>query len=131
MGLLLDTHIWIWFKMGASQLKQREIEQILHAHAQNKLFISTISIWEVAMLQKHGRLALHQPINQWLKTATKGIQQLPISTEIALESVLLPNLNHKDPADRFILATSRILSLTLLTHDVILLDYVNLGYLPG
>ena len=131
MGLLLDTHIWIWFRTGAGNLTKLEIDNILDSHNKNQLFISVISVWEVAMLQKHGRLSLHQSTDRWVASAIKGLRVLPLTADIAIESVSLPHLEHKDPADRFILATSRILKLNILTHDKILLNYISSGFCKG
>ena len=63
-----------------------------------------------------------------MKNALKGIQVISIDSEIALDSVCLPDLEHKDPADRFILATSRILNCALMTHDKKLIDYAAKGH---
>lgn len=126
--ILLDTHIFLWFQSGNSKLSSQEIEHILTAHRQQTLFLSAISIWEIAMLEKQKRIALHQPIQKWIRTATEDLNVIPISADIALESVLLPNCEHKDPADRLILATARILDLKILSQDEKILSYINLGY---
>jgi PIN domain nuclease of toxin-antitoxin system len=127
--MLIDTHILLWFREGNDNLVSNEIERILEAQSKNSLFISTISIWEIAILQKQNRIALHNPIQKWIQKATQGIKVWPITPEIALESVYLPNFNHKDPADRFIIATARVLGLEMLTKDQKILDYMKLGYI--
>lgn len=127
--ILLDTHIFVWFQLGTDKLKKAEIQQIMTAHQSSELLLSAISIWEMAMLEKMNRIAFHQPLNLWLKEALKDIRVIPVSPEIALESVYLPDCEHKDPADRFILATSRILNCPLMTHDQKLIAYAKKGYI--
>lgn len=122
MKLLVDTHIWIWFRVGSSRLLKSEIELILRHQSSDSLFLSAISIWETAMFQKSGRIVINEPIHQWVNRAINGFKVVPITTEIALESVAL-ELNHKDPADRFIIATSRVMGLQILSHDQIIDKY--------
>ena len=63
--------------------------------------------WEVAMLVKRGRLTLPLPLADWCfeATANSGIECLPLTPAIGLRSVLLADI-HRDPADRFIMATA-------------------------
>jgi PIN domain nuclease of toxin-antitoxin system len=126
--ILMDTHIFIWFQLGTEDLKEIEIKQIMDAYQSGELYLSAISIWEMAMLEKMNRIAFHQPLGLWLKQALKGIKVIPIDAEIALESVQLPNCEHKNPADRFILATARVLNGQLMTHDKKLIDYSKQGH---
>lgn len=126
--MLIDTHILLWFQLGDARLNPKDRARILEAHHIGQLYLSAISIWEIAMLQKQDKIALHQPIHAWIQNATQGIQVVPVSTAIALESVLLPHFSHKDPADRFIVATARILEVPLLTQDEKILAYQKMGF---
>lgn len=126
--ILMDTHIFLWFQLGTHDLKEAEIKKVMDAHQRCELCLSAISVWEIAMLEKLGRIAFHQPLAIWLKKALKGIKIITIDSDIALESVCLPDLEHKDPADRFIIATARVLNGTLMTHDQKLIDYAKKGY---
>jgi PIN domain nuclease of toxin-antitoxin system len=126
--ILMDTHIFLWFHLGNPALSQSEVQRLLEAQKQSNLFLSSISIWEIAMLEKLKKIALHQPIEAWITQATKRITVVPINPEIALESVKLPYCEHKDPADRFIIATGRIMGLSLATHDQKIIDYAKLGH---
>jgi PIN domain nuclease of toxin-antitoxin system len=49
-----------------------------------------------------------------------------ITHEIALQSYLLPGDFHKDPADRILVATARVLGCTLVTADTLILNYPHL-----
>lgn len=126
--MLIDTHILLWFLLGIQKLDSMEIESIISAQQQGALYISAISIWELAMLEKHSRITLNQPLEKWIKLATEGVKIVPVDGDIALESVKLPNFEHMDPADRFIIATARIFGLKLLSKDEKIIDYVKQGY---
>jgi PIN domain nuclease of toxin-antitoxin system len=51
------------------------------------------------------------------------VQLVDLSTDIAIESTRLPEPFHRDPADQMIVATARILSLSILTADQKILNY--------
>ena len=126
--ILMDTHIFIWFQLGSGQLNKAETKEIIEAQQSCQLALSAISIWELAMLEKRERVTFNKPLNLWLERALKGVKLIPIGAEIALESVNLPSCDHKDPADRFILATARALNYRLMTHDQKLIAYASQGY---
>lgn len=124
-GILLDTHIVLWLMEGKSEFSKKTLEIIEQAASKNSLFISAISIWEISMLEVKGRIILSQPISDWIKQtlASPGIQLLPLTPEISIESSNLPGNFHGDPADRIIVATARIENLTLITKDKKILEY--------
>jgi PIN domain nuclease of toxin-antitoxin system len=124
--LLLDTHCWIWAQLGLLQkLSRLALQAIRNAESGGNLRISTISIWELAMLEQRGRVALPMNVRTWLDQALSkpGIAVTPLTPEIMIESVHLPGDLHGDPADRMLVATSRILGATLLTKDEQLIRY--------
>ena len=124
--LLLDTHCWIWAQLGlVQQLSRAALQSIKDAEREGNLRISVISIWELAMLEKRGRLALPMNIRMWVEQALSkpGIAVAPLTPEIALESVHLPGEMHGDPADRMLLATARVLGARLVTKDAQLIRY--------
>lgn len=84
-----------------------------------------ISCWEVAKKVETGKLELDRAISEWISLALRfpGIELLPLTPEIAVESTQLPGPLHRDPADQIIVATSRVLRLPLLTEDQKLLAY--------
>ena len=127
--ILMDTHVFLWFQLGDKKLEVKNINKLIKAHECNELFLSAISIWEIAMLERVGRIAFHQPLLNWFNEATKGINVIPIDTKISLESVMLPNLHHKDPTDRFIIATTRIINCRIMTYDKAIINYAKSGYI--
>jgi PIN domain nuclease of toxin-antitoxin system len=124
--LLLDTHCWLWAQLGHLQrLSRAALQAIRNAESEGNLRVSVISIWELALLEKRGRVALPMNIRTWVEQALNkpGIAVAPLTPEIAIESVHLPGELHSDPADRMLVATTRLLGATLLTKDARLLQY--------
>ncbi len=71
-----------------------------------------------------------EPCLDWIRKAitAPGLHLLPLTPEIALESSRLPGILHRDPADRMLAATARILGGILVTDDKQLLDYGDQGF---
>ena len=87
--------------------------------------MSVISCWEVAKLVQYGKLDLDRPVSEWIDSALvrPGLELLPLTPAIAVESTQLPEPFHRDPADQMIVATARFLRIPLLTEDSKILDY--------
>jgi PIN domain nuclease of toxin-antitoxin system len=117
--LLLDTHIWIWWVAGQSELPAAEREALDRVAAVELPCISAISLWECQMLHARGRLHLEMPFDSWLFQAVSPdtVELLPLDAEVVLALDHLPARFHGDPADRIIVATARALKLSLATHD--------------
>jgi len=81
--------------------------------------ISAISLWEVAMLVSLSRLKLKTTLDAWLAIAADpiSVRVIPLSPQIAAEVARLPDTFHRDPADRLIVATSRVHGIPVLTRD--------------
>lgn len=125
-ALLLDTHCWIWAQLGLTdKLSGAAIRAIRSAESRGQLLVSVISIWEVGMLEKKGRVGLPRSIGAWVQEALAmpGIALAHLTPEIVIESVSLPGDLHGDPADRLIVATARVIGATLLTKDRRLIEY--------
>ncbi len=113
MNLLLDTHIWLWW---VNQDEQLSIQyQDIIAEAEN-VYISSISCWELVLLQQRQRIELNEPLQGWLQTALEDIVCLPITETIAVHSALM-DFHHRDPADRFIISTAVIYDCHLMSFD--------------
>lgn len=130
-GLLLDTHVWIWLNNGDSELKPAVIRDIDNAAENGELFISAISVWEIATLVAKKRILMRASIHDWIEQALSqpGVELIPLYPAIAIESTLLPDGLNADPADRMIAATARAKSLTLMTRDVNIQQYAKQGYI--
>jgi PIN domain nuclease of toxin-antitoxin system len=135
-GLLLDTHIWFRYQITPAVLRPAAIKAIDEAAERGVVFVSAISVWELAMLERDGRLELDGGTGKWADEALSkpGISLLPLSPAIAVESVYLPAPMHKDPADRILVASARVERLTLVTSDKNVLNFARksrLSHLRG
>lgn len=130
MRLLLDTHVLIWLAEGVETLPPASRKRIDEAAQKGGIAVSGISFWEVAMLDRHGRIALSTPLDEWRRVVlrTPGFAEIPVSGDVGIEAVGLPGSFHADPADRILVATARLFGLTLGTRDRRLLAYGKTGH---
>lgn len=130
--ILLDTHIWIWWVSQQPQLTP-PLHQIIQLQQGNGLGVSIISCWEVAKLVENRKLHLSLPVADWLQQALAypGIQLLPLTLSIIVDSTQLPGNFHRDPADQLIVATARIHNVSLLTVDTKILSYPHVQTVSG
>lgn len=118
--IVLDTHALVWWASGDDQMLSLKAKQAIEAELDGgKILVSSISAWELSMLINRGRLALTMDVAQWLSNlaSIEAVQFVPVDNEIAVKSTELPGEFHKDPADRFIVATARKFAAPLVTAD--------------
>lgn len=119
MPTLLDTHAWVWWVSEDRRLSRSARRVIEKALATDALWLSLISIWEVAKKVEKGQLVLDRPLDAWLDAATdrRGLHLAELTRPILTESCRLPPLFHGDPADQIIVATARDRDALLVTKD--------------
>jgi PIN domain nuclease of toxin-antitoxin system len=117
----------------APQLGVRTAETLNRAGWENRIAVSTITPWEIALLVSKGRLQLGADVMQWIRVALAkpGVLLVPLEPEIAVASTRLPFEMHADPADRILVATARHLGATLVTADGVLLEMAKKGHFVG
>ncbi|MBW6487269.1 MAG: type II toxin-antitoxin system VapC family toxin [Syntrophobacterales bacterium] len=123
--IVLDTHVWIWWVSSPSFLSETAKTVIDGEVTKKEIFISSISVWEIAILVSRGRLKLTMSDNDWV-TASEALPFLnfvPVNNSIAMKSVNLPGILHNDPADRIIIATALSLGAVLVTKDEKIRNY--------
>ena len=130
MRLLLDTHIWIWNYTAPEKLTSEVAREL--ANADNERFLSPVSIWEVAVLLEKRRVKLQQDFGEWFKKSVEDLEliEAPLHWGIAHE-LRFTMLGHRDPADRFLVATAKVYDFTLVTADERLLNVPGLKVLPN
>jgi PIN domain nuclease of toxin-antitoxin system len=130
MRLLLDTHIWIWTQLEPWRISS-DVTRAL-TDPQNDLWLSPISIWELIVHVEKKRISLKEDVFSWIAKAKQelSLREASLSWAIAQEVLFLP-LNHRDPADRFLVATAKVLDLTLVTADRRLLQLEGVSVLPN
>jgi PIN domain nuclease of toxin-antitoxin system len=117
--ILLDTHAWIWWLSAPNELSPKALAAVERGVQESEVYVSSISVWEAALLVERGRLVLSMPFNDWLSRCESlpFLHFVPVDNRIAVRAVHLPGDFHKDPADRIITATAMEKNLLLVTLD--------------
>ena len=124
MRLLLDTHVALWAIRDDPKLSARARELI--ANLDNPVFVSVVSLWEIAIKYalRRGR-ANDMPISasEAVKDFDRaGYDLLPVTPSHALAVAALPPAR-TDPFDRMLVAQARTEPLRLLTSDAAVAAY--------
>ena len=128
--IVLDTHALIWAIADDARLGEAARAAIEETAQTDRVAVSAITPWEIAMLAEKGRLRLGREVQSWIDAALAlpGIWLAPIEPAIAIDSVRLPGEFHADPADRIIVSTARYLDAPLVTADGAILSYAAAGH---
>jgi PIN domain nuclease of toxin-antitoxin system len=115
MKYLLDTHTFIWHALEDPRLSVAALEKI---ESDQDLYISNVSIWEMAIKIQRGRLHLKKPLLQFIESIVQAnqYQLLDIKTSHLYPIATLP-YHHKDPFDRLIIAQGMEEDMTIITKD--------------
>jgi PIN domain nuclease of toxin-antitoxin system len=130
MRLLLDTHIWIWSDLEPWRLTS-DVTRIL-SDTENELWLSPVSVWELIVHVEKKRITLEKDVLTWIATSKQelSLREAPMSWAVA-EELRFVVLRHRDPADRFLVATARVQDLTLVTADRMLMEIDGVRILPN
>jgi len=118
--LLLDTHIVLWLKSGDERLGEATRRTIDTAwKAGGRILLSSVSVWEIAMLVDKGFIELDLPVNEWVERFLDrpGLEAVALDHATAARAYGLHHLEHRDPADRLLIASAIGLGCPLVTHD--------------
>lgn len=113
--LLLDTCALLWMSQGGGGLSSHALKSINNAKF---VYISAISAWEISLLTAKKQIELPMKPDEWFNELLRSqqINLIEINAEIAFLSNTLP-WHHRDPADRFIIATALSQKLTVVSGD--------------
>jgi len=116
MNLLLDTHAWLWFVLGDSQLSDSARNHI--ADPVNINFISPASYWEISIKIGLGKYTLTADYQQFMRRAIigNGFRVLHISPRHTERVSTLP-FHHRDPFDRLLIAQAIVHDMPIVTED--------------
>ena len=118
MKYLIDTHILIWLAISPQEIS-KDVLRILE-NPENKVFVSTVSLWEIAIKLSIGKLYLQglkiSYLVQFCEEQNIRIIQLPLSA-IEQYQRLPKKENRKDPFDRFLISLSIADNYTLVSAD--------------
>ena len=112
MNMLLDTHVFLRWDQQDQALNPPARKAI--EDAQNNIFISAASVWEIAMKRRLGKLAFQGSASAAI--GANGFHPLPILAADAEEAGELA-WDHKDPFDRLLVAQAMRLGFTFVTAD--------------
>jgi PIN domain nuclease of toxin-antitoxin system len=131
MQTFLDTHAWIWWVTEDKRLSSSARALISSVAPRQGVWISPISIWEIAKKVEKHQLALDRPIRMWLNAALAmpGLFVAELTQDILVESCELPGPFHGDQADQMIVATVRHHRGRLVTKDAALRNYAHVATL--
>lgn len=114
--IVLDTHVWFWW----INLEHRRLSAIMldAISTSDRIGVSPVSCFELALAHKKGRLELPLPLGDWFRFALDGsdVELLPFDEAIAIRAVELSDI-HRDPFDRIIIATALELNGRLASVD--------------
>ena len=114
--LLLDTCAILRLAHGEFRKFSRSAMAALRNA--DALYVSPMSEWEISLKWRDGGIELPLEPRELMRQLTEAysLSLIPLSEEVMFRSTELPNL-HRDPADRFIIATALMRSLPVVTTD--------------
>ena len=112
MRLLLDTHTFLWSLTEPQRLSEHA-RRVLE-DAQNEVFVSSVSAWEIAVKRAIGKLKA--PNNLEAGLTEQGFTPLPLTFFHAERAGTLPPI-HGDPFDRMLVAQAQAEGLIIVTRD--------------
>ncbi|MGK7944252.1 MAG: type II toxin-antitoxin system VapC family toxin [Microcystaceae cyanobacterium] len=121
--IIIDTHILLWWQLSDDSLNITYRERL---ERPNEIIgISTVSLMEIICLYDRQRINLPIIPELWIEQimADSKIVFIPISASIAIDAFRLPEPFHKDPADRLIVSSARVLNCPIMTQDYKILAY--------
>ncbi len=116
MRVLLDTHALVWAMADPARLSPRA--RLTITNAATDAYASVVSAWELAILERLGRVRLGAPLESLFSEglAALRIRLLPIQVQHVARVASLPD-HHRDPFDRLLIATAMTEKLTLVSRD--------------
>lgn len=117
MSLLLDTHVFLWWRENSPRLEADARRAIAESPA---VFVSAASAWEVAIKVAAGKLRIPGPVDDAVEQS--GFEKLAVGFRHAAATTILPP-HHHDPFDRMLIAQALTEGLSLVTHDRVFARY--------
>ena len=120
MKFLLDTCALIWWTLDQAKLPAATLDTL----NEGEILLSSISIWEVGIKIKNKKLDIGLPLEVYVKKLKEisMLEILPVTEEIWLKNIELP-WDHKDPADRTIVATAALSNCFIVTTDHLIKNF--------
>ena len=92
----------------------------------DRILVSSISVWEIALKVKNQKLAIPLPIADYVEKlqSVDTLEILPVDVQTWLDNLDLP-WEHRDPADRTIVALAARFACPLITSDRVIAEYYS------
>jgi PIN domain nuclease of toxin-antitoxin system len=119
MNIILDTHIFLWILAEPERINQKYLEYL--ENSANEIYISSISIAEIAIKSSIGKLNFNFEIDEVISIS--GFESLDFTINDAIELTRLP-FHHKDPFDRMIISQAVSRNFYIITDDEKFKSYV-------
>jgi PIN domain nuclease of toxin-antitoxin system len=115
--ILLDTHALLWWALDPEQLSTTATQKLAEMERHGG-YASSISIWELGIKVTRGKLDMGIGIEELVRRIERSaaVELVPVDTTVWLRSLAL-DWDHRDPADRVIVATALLRGVPLLTKD--------------
>lgn len=111
MGLLLDTHVVLWWLEDDATLDSAVKDRL---DVDSEVFVSSATVWEIGIKQALGKRTGDGDLAERVRDS--GFASLPILADHAIAAAALP-LHHRDPFDRMLIGQAACEGLTLMTRD--------------
>jgi PIN domain nuclease of toxin-antitoxin system len=122
VNLLIDTHVFLWWASNPDRLSDRVRRAI--ADPGNRVIVSAVSAWEIAIKASLGRLGLPEPADRYIASRMDDNSFVPLAftMEHSLRTASLPDL-HRDPFDRALVAQAVVERIPIATADRLVSGY--------
>jgi PIN domain nuclease of toxin-antitoxin system len=122
MRILLDTHIFLWFISGDTQLST-DVRDLIR-EPDNEVYLSAVSVWETIVKYQLGKLPLPEHPGTYLpkQRDLHQIVSLSLDESSVVQLAQLPPL-HRDPFDRMLICQALQNGLTIATVDAAVRAY--------
>lgn len=116
MILLLDTNAFLWWITDNPKLGPRSFADI--ANSTNKVYISNLTLFEIAIKLKSHKLRLNVDVDLIEQELERGrIQEIQYDTWVARQFMSMRRFEWTDPFDLCFMATAIAKQMTLVTSD--------------
>ena len=131
LKIVLDTNILIKSLLKPDILNSEVKNIITQAQNSDQLYISSISLLEIAKLIQLKKLHVYARLADFLNSIVdiKGLNVIQLNPNIIAESILLPKEFTDDQVSSIIIASTREIAATLITKEQKIIDLANQGYL--
>jgi PIN domain nuclease of toxin-antitoxin system len=121
--VLLDTCALVWWTLDPASLSARAREACDRI-ATDGGFISSISIWEIGIKIQKKTLEIGTTLQDYVARLKSlgSLEIIAVDEDIWMQNLALP-WDHKDPADRTIVATAQLKDLPIVTKDDIISQF--------